>query len=135
MELDHQDQSGDRLATRFGRRGASYQLALDAGQDAGGAAVGQLATVRVPIGCTRAEVLAVANQTATLTVRRRLDQPAAPGRAELVVAAASLALTAATTGRAVIELPPDSGSVDAALSGMGAVATEVNAIITFWRES
>ena len=134
--LDHQDQSGDRLAARFGRSGTSYQLALGAGQNALGAVVGGTSSVRVPIGCNRAEILAQSTATATLTIRRRLEQPDAAGRAELVVDVVALALTAAATGRDIVTLPPDSGSVDAVITGMVALTdTRVSAVITFWRDS
>ncbi len=123
---------GDELALVFARSAGRAQLASGAGQDGLGAAVGTLFAQPIPIGCNRAEILAVGSAAVTLAVRRQVEQPAAPST-ELAATVATITLAGAGSGAAVIEVPPNGGRLSLTLSGM-AGATAVDAVVSFWRQ-
>lgn len=91
--------------------------------------------VPIPAGCNRAEVLCAVSGGAAgdLLVLRTTDRERSTSSTHLNALAATLAYNA-RGARTVLELPPDGGMIQAAQTGLPALAT-MQATIIFWRES
>ena len=91
--------------------------------------------VPIPAGCNRAEILCAVSGGAAgnLLVFRTTERERSSSSTHLNALAATLAFNAMGS-RTVLELPPDGGLIQAAQTGLPALAT-MQATIIFWRQA
>lgn len=124
------------LHTKNEAETASFQgIVRDLVRDGGSASSDGFFTVAIPAGCNRAEILCfVSNGGAgDLLVYRSTERERSPSSTHLNALAATLAYNARGT-RAVLEIPPNGGFIQALQTGLPALAV-MQATIIFWRDA